>query len=142
MITIFLIMYCLDTNGVILINNVCLSIACKKDLPVENIVFTPNIHYLWKGTDFEGVRPKTSSGARKQETPKKSHSTTKDGHRTKTPGTPHSADTGTPSSTVSIQRHINNNLNTKCQPLAQLLNIRYMLTLNFFVLKYMSLYMF
>nr|XP_022304992.1 proteoglycan 4-like isoform X2 [Crassostrea virginica] len=51
------------------------------------------------GTDFEGVRPKTSSGARKQETPKKSHSTTKDGHRTKTPGTPHSADTGTPSST-------------------------------------------
>nr|XP_022304993.1 muscle M-line assembly protein unc-89-like isoform X3 [Crassostrea virginica] len=54
------------------------------------------------GTDFEGVRPKTSSGARKQETPKKSHSTTKDGHRTKTPGTPHSADTGTPSSTDSF----------------------------------------
>ena len=25
-----------------------------KDLPVKNIVFTTNIHYLWKGTDFEG----------------------------------------------------------------------------------------
>ena len=27
----------------------------NKDLPVNNIVFTSNIHYLWKGTGFEGV---------------------------------------------------------------------------------------
>ena len=26
-----------------------------KDLPVKNIVFTTNIHYLWKSTDFEWV---------------------------------------------------------------------------------------
>ena len=25
------------------------------DLPVKNIVFTTNIHYFLKGTDFEGV---------------------------------------------------------------------------------------
>ena len=25
------------------------------DLPVKNIVFTTNIHYFWKSTDFEGV---------------------------------------------------------------------------------------
>ena len=63
--------------------------------------------------DFADVRPKTPRGARKPDTPKKPHSTTKDGHRTKTPGTLHSADTRTPSSTVSIQRQTNNNLNTK-----------------------------
>nr|XP_022304997.1 uncharacterized protein LOC111112013 isoform X2 [Crassostrea virginica] len=51
------------------------------------------------GTDFGGVRPKTPRGARKPDTPKKPHSATKDDHRTKTPGTPHSADTRTPSST-------------------------------------------
>ena len=27
----------------------------NKDLPVKNIVFTTNIRYLGKGTDFEGV---------------------------------------------------------------------------------------
>ena len=27
----------------------------NKDLPVINIVFTTNIHYFWKSTDFEGV---------------------------------------------------------------------------------------
>ena len=27
----------------------------NKDLPVKNIVFTTNIHYLWKTTDFEGI---------------------------------------------------------------------------------------
>ena len=27
----------------------------NKDLPVKNIVFSTNIHSLWKGTDFEGV---------------------------------------------------------------------------------------
>ena len=34
---------------------VYLFIACNKDLPVKNIVFTTNIYYLRKGTYFEGV---------------------------------------------------------------------------------------
>ena len=86
-------------------------------------------NHFKRPADVHPQRTKTPSDARKPETPKTPHSATKDGHRTKTPGTPHSADTRTPSSTVSIQRRTNNNLNTTCQPLAQLLNIRYTLTL-------------
>ena len=51
-------------------------------------------------TDVHPQKTKTPSDAGKPETPKKPHSATKDGHRTKTA---HFADQGTPSSTVSIQ---------------------------------------
>ena len=108
----------------------------------EAILKSPLLGNHFKGpADIHPQRTQTSSVASKPETPKKPHSTTKDGHRTKTPWTPHSADTRTPSSTVSIQRRTNNNLNTTCQPLAQLLNIRYTLTLKFYVFKYMSTYL-
>ena len=96
----------------------------------EAIQKCPLLGNHFKGpADVYPQRTKTPSGARKPETPKKPHSATKDDHRTKTPGTPHSADTRTPSSTVSIPRETNNSLNTKCLPLAQLLNIRYTSTL-------------
>ena len=36
-------------------SGVYLSIACKLRPTSKNIVFTKNIHYLIKGTDFEGV---------------------------------------------------------------------------------------
>ena len=90
----------------------------------EAIQKCPLLGKHFKGpADVNPQRTKTPSGARKPETPKKPHSATKDDHRTKKLGTPHSADTRTPSSTVSIQRQTINNLNTKCQPLAQLLNL-------------------
>ena len=82
---------------------------------VQNEAFQKS---LLLGNHFKGPidvhpqRKKTPSDARKPETPKKPHSATKDGHRTKTPGTPHFSDQGTPSSTVSIQRQTNNNLDT------------------------------
>ena len=37
------------------ITSTCTSLSLvNKDLPVKNIVFTTNIQYLLKGTDFEG----------------------------------------------------------------------------------------